>query len=159
MPFITSGSWSRDNNDYPFSTHLTDEQIPKTDFVHVRKGAYDELWHRVSDDNYVVVVKRDNSAIEDITLFAYLFSAFLFLVALFRLAALLIWSRLHWSQLKTYWQMNIRSQIHTTIIFISLFSFVVIGVATIVFFINRYNRNNRDRLEQGHADHGQRGTE
>ena len=76
-----------DNNDYPFSTHLTDAQIPKTDFAHVRKGAYDELWHRISDDNYVVVVKRDNSALEDITLFAYLFSAFLFLVALFRAAA------------------------------------------------------------------------
>ncbi|HEY4062996.1 MAG TPA: HAMP domain-containing sensor histidine kinase [Puia sp.] len=133
-------------SDYPFSTRLSDEQIPKTDFAHVRKGSYDELWHRISDDSYVVVVKRDNSAIEDITLFAYLFSAFLFLIALFRMTALLIWSRLHWSQLKTYWQMNIRSQIHTTIIFISLFSFVVIGVATIIFFINRYNRNNQDRL-------------
>src|SRR6202012_804532 len=135
-----------DNSDYPFSTHLTDEQIPKADFVHVRKDAYDELWHRISDDSYVVVVKRDNSYIEDITLFAYLFSAFLILVALFRGAALLIWSRLHWSQLRTYWQMNIRSQIHTTIITISLFSFIVIGGATIIFFINRSNRNNRRRL-------------
>ena len=134
------------NNDYPFSIHLTDEQVPKVDFVHIKKGPYDELWHRITDDNFVVVVKRDNSAIEDITLFAYLFSAFLFLVALFRLTALLIWSRLHWSNLITYWQMNIRSQIHSTIIFISLFSFIVIGVATIFFFYNRYNRNNRDRL-------------
>jgi two-component system, NtrC family, nitrogen regulation sensor histidine kinase NtrY len=136
------------HSDYPFSTHLTEDQIPKADFVHVKKDGYDELWHRVSEDNFVVVVQRDNSAIEDITLFAYLFSAFLFLVAVFRVTALLIWSRLHWSQLKTYWQMNIRSQIHTTIIFISLFSFVVIGVATILFFINRYNRNNQDRLSK-----------
>ena len=134
--------------DYPFSTHLAAGQIPRADFVHIKKYGYDELWHRVSDDNIVVVVKRDNSSIEDITLFAYLFSAFLFLVALFRGTALLIWSRLHWSQLRTYWQMNIRSQIHTTIIFISLFSFVVIGVATIVFFINRYNRNNQARLSK-----------
>jgi hypothetical protein len=55
---------------------------------------------------------------------------------------------LHWSQLKGYWQLNIRSQIHTTIIFISLFSFIVIGVATIVFFNNRYNRNNQDKLSR-----------
>jgi signal transduction histidine kinase len=138
-----------DNNDYPFSTHLTDEQIPRSDYVHVRKGPYDELWHRFSpDDSFAVVVKRDNSALEDITLFAYLFSAFLFLVFLFRVSALLIWSRLHWSQLKSYWQLNIRSQIHTTIIFISLFSFIVIGVATIIFFINRYNRNIQDRLSR-----------
>lgn len=134
--------------DYPFSTHLTPDQIPKGEYVHIKKEGYDELWHRVSDDNFVVVVKPDNSAIEDITLFAYLFSAFLFLIALFRGTALLIWSRLHWSQLRTYWQMNIRSQIHTTIIFISLFSFVVIGVATIIFFINRYNRNDQARLSK-----------
>jgi two-component system, NtrC family, nitrogen regulation sensor histidine kinase NtrY len=138
----------RDHGDYPFSTHLTEDQIPKSDYVHIKKDGYDELWHRVSEDNFVMVVQRDNSAIEDITLFAYLFSAFLLLVAVFRVTALLIWSRLHWSQLKTYWQMNIRSQIHTTIIFISLFSFVVIGVATILFFINRYNRNNQDRLSK-----------
>lgn len=137
-----------ENSDYPFSTHLTNQQIPAADFTHVKKDGYDELWHRISDDDYVVVVKRDNSSLEDVTLFAYLFSAFLLLVALFRLSALLIWSRLHWSQLKTYWQMNIRSQIHTTIIFISLFSFIVIGVATIFFFINRYNRNNKDRLSR-----------
>jgi signal transduction histidine kinase len=137
-----------DNSDYPFSTRLTDEMIPAMDYTHIKKEGYDELWHRLSDDDWVVVVKRDNSSLEDVTLFAYLFSAFLFLIALFRLAALLIWSRLHWSQLKTYWQMNIRSQIHTTIIFISLFSFIVIGAATIIFFINRYNRNNRDRLSR-----------
>ncbi|HXB07355.1 MAG TPA: HAMP domain-containing sensor histidine kinase [Puia sp.] len=137
-----------ENSDYPFSTRLTDQQIPAADYAHVKKDGFDELWHRVRDDDYVVVVKRDNSSLEDVTLFAYLFSAFLFLVALFRLAALLIWSRLHWSQLKTYWQMNIRSQIHTTIIFISLFSFIVIGVATILFFIARYDRNNRDRLSK-----------
>jgi two-component system, NtrC family, nitrogen regulation sensor histidine kinase NtrY len=136
------------HSDYPFSTHLAEDQVPRADFVHVKKDGFDELWHRVSEDNYVVVVQRDNSAIEDITLFAYLFSAFLLLVAVFRVTALLIWSRLHWSQLKTYWQMNIRSQIHTTIIFISLFSFVVIGVATIIFFINRYARNNQDRLNK-----------
>ena len=141
-------SENNDNSDYPFSTHLTDGQIPKEDFVHIKKGAFDELWHKMTNDNYVVVVKRDNSLVEDITLFAYLFSAFLFLVALFRVTALLIWSRLHWSQLRTYWQMNIRSQIHTTIIFISLFSFVVIGVSTIIFFINRYNRNNLERLSK-----------
>ncbi|HXB96166.1 MAG TPA: HAMP domain-containing sensor histidine kinase, partial [Puia sp.] len=135
-----------ENSDYPFSTHLSDAQIPPGDFTHVKSNGYDELWHRISDDDFVVVAKRDNSGLEDITLFAYLFSAFLFLIALFRGAALLIWSRLHWSQLRTYWQMNIRSQIHTTIIFISLFSFFVIGVATILFFINRYNRNIQDRL-------------
>lgn len=133
-------------SDYQFPTNLSEDQIPKTDFIQIKNGSYDELWHRVTNDSIVVIVKKDNDAIEALTLFSYLFSAFLFLVALFRMTALLIWSRLHWSQLKTFWQLNIRSQIHTSIIFISLFSFAVILVATIIFFYNRYNRNNRDRL-------------
>jgi signal transduction histidine kinase len=134
-------------SDYQFPTHLSVDQIPKSDFTQIKNGSYDELWHRgVTEDDIVVIVKKDNIAIEALTLFSYLFSAFLFLVALFRLTALLIWSRLHWSQLKTFWQLNIRSQIHTAIIFISLFSFAVILVATIFFFKNRYDRNNKDRL-------------
>ncbi|HKP32649.1 MAG TPA: HAMP domain-containing sensor histidine kinase, partial [Chitinophagaceae bacterium] len=133
-------------NDYPFSTHLPDNQIPKTEFVQLKSKGYDELWYRYSKDKVVVIVKKDNSVLEGITLFAYIFSAFLFLLASFRAISILIQSRMRLKLLRQYWQLNIRSQIHSTIIFISLLSFVIIGVATIFFFINRYNRNNQDRL-------------
>ncbi len=135
-------------NNYSFPTHLSEDQIPKLDFIQRRNGSFDELWHRIDEDKIVVIAKKDNSAIEAITLFAYLFSAFLFLVAMFRIAAVMINSRLQWDRLKQYLQFNIRSQIHTTIIFISLFSFIVIGVATIIFFVNRYDRNNQEQLSR-----------
>ena len=45
-------------------------------------------------------------------------------------------------------RLNIRSQIQATIIFLSVFSFLVIGVATISFFILRFNRNNEERLSK-----------
>ncbi len=133
-------------NDYPFPTLLTDSTVTKTDYYRVKRGSYDELWHQISGDKVVVIAKKDNLIVEWMTLFAYQFSFFLLLVALLWLVSILVQTRLHWSQLKTYLQLNIRSQIHTTIIFVSLFSFVVIGIATIFFFINRYNRNNQDRL-------------
>jgi len=38
--------------------------------------------------------------------------------------------------------------VHGTIIFISVLSFLIIGVATISFFITRYNRNNVDKLSR-----------
>jgi signal transduction histidine kinase len=50
--------------------------------------------------------------------------------------------------LKQYWQISIRSQIHSTIIMVSLLSFLVIGAATILFFINRYDRNSSDILSR-----------
>lgn len=133
-------------NNYPFPTQLADSVIPRTDFYQQREGSFDELWHSITEDKIIVIAKKDNSLIEAITLFAWIFSAFLLLVALFWFTSVLIHTRLHWSQLKTFLQLNIRSQIHTTIIFVSLFLFLVIGVATIFFLINRYNRNNQDRL-------------
>jgi len=44
--------------------------------------------------------------------------------------------------------MSISNQVHSTIIFISLLSFIVVGVATILFFIDRYYKNNRERLSR-----------
>ncbi len=133
-------------NNYPFPTQLSDSLLPRKNFIQVKNNGYDELWHRVSDDKIIVIAKKDNIVIEAITLFSYLFSSFLILVALFWVTSVLIKTRLHWQQLKRFLQLNIRSQIQTTIIFVSLFLFLVIGVSTIFFLINRYNRNNQDRL-------------
>jgi nitrogen fixation/metabolism regulation signal transduction histidine kinase len=114
----------------------------------VKKNGYDELWYKENKDQVVIFAKEDNYVIEAITLFAYIFTTFLILVSAFRIILLLIQSRMQWGIIKQYWQLNIRSQIHGTIIFISLVSFFVIGVATIVFFKNRYKRNNQDRLSK-----------
>ncbi len=135
-------------NDYQFSTHLKEGDIPKREFNRVLRNGYDELWYRHSKDKVVIIAKKDNTIIEAMTLFAYLFSAFLFLLASFRVISLIIQSRFRLKLLRQAWQLNIRSQIHTTIIFISLLSFVIIGIATIFFFINRYNRNNQEKLSR-----------
>lgn len=135
-------------NDYQFSTQLKERDVPKKEFDQRVKNGYDELWYRPSNNKVVVIAKKDNTIIEAMTLFAYLFSAFLFLLASFRLVSMVIQSRFRLKLLRQAWQLNIRSQIHSTIIFISLLSFVIIGIATIFFFINRYNRNNQERLSR-----------
>jgi Signal transduction histidine kinase involved in nitrogen fixation and metabolism regulation len=133
-------------NDYAFPTHLDNKLIPSTEFERRRNGAYEELWYRPSSDKIVIIARKSNSFIQAITLFAYLFSTFLFLLAFYRFSALVIRTRFNLPALKQYWQLSIRSQIHSTIIMVTMLSFIVIGVATILFFINRYQRNNQDRL-------------
>ncbi len=132
-------------NDYPFPTQLDTAGLPKADFKQIRRKDYDELWYK-DNNKMVVIVKRNNYFIEAITLFAYLFSAFILLVSMFRVVALIIQSGLRWRNMKHAWQLSLRSQIHGTIIFISLFSFFVIGIATIFFFISRYNKTKQDTL-------------
>ena len=134
-------------NEYGFPTHLSENDIPKTEFERRGRGPFEELWHKLSQ-TVVVIARRDNSFIEAITLFAYLFSTFLFLLALYRLISLTVRSRLRWAVVRQSMQLSIRSQIHSTILMVSILSFVVIGIATIVFFTKRYERNNQDRISR-----------
>ena len=133
-------------NDYPFPTHLLQSQIKPKEYWTDKKYGYDELWYRQASNKVAIIARKSNTFIQSITLFAYLFSTFLFLLAFYRFSSVLLRSRLRWSLFRQNLQFNIRSQIHTTIILVSLLSFLVIGIATIFFFINRYHRNNRDRL-------------
>lgn len=133
-------------NDYAFPTRLSNNQLPGNEYERRRNGSFEELWYRPSSDKIVIIARKSNSFIEAITLFAYLFSTFLFLLAFYRFSSLIIRTRFQLPALKQYWQLSIRSQIHSTIIMVTMLSFIVIGVATILFFINRYQRNNQDRL-------------
>jgi two-component system, NtrC family, nitrogen regulation sensor histidine kinase NtrY len=136
------------NNDYAFATKLNKQQIPKEEFELHNKNGFDELWYKAGAENVVIIAKQDNFLIEAITLFSYLFCAFLLVTAVFWLINVFIRSRLNKAKFKTYWELSIRNQIHGTVIFISVLSFIVIGIATILFFIRRYENNNRERLSR-----------
>ncbi len=133
---------------YPFAIKISKEQIPAKDFEQRTNSGYDELWYRAGNDKVVVIAKKGDSLLEGITLFSYLFCAFLFMVGLLQVISLIIRLFKDRAAFSLFAQFSIRSQIQGTIIFISLFSFFIIGVATIQFFIARYNRNNIDKLSK-----------
>lgn len=132
---------------YPFQVTITSSQVPRSPFELRSRDDYDELWHKANNNKVIVIAKKKDSLIESITLFSYLFCAFLFMVGILQLISLLlrVFSE---RSLNLFSGLNIRSRIHGTVIFISILSFLIIGIATISFFISRYNRNNIDRLSR-----------
>jgi len=133
---------------YPFATWLNDEEIPKEEYRLKTNGDYDELWYRASKEKVVVIARKRETTIETITLFSYIFCSFLFLVALLQFLSLIVRTGTNWQGFRKLFQINIRSQVHSTIIFISVFSFLVIGAATISFFISRNRQSNNDKLSR-----------
>lgn len=136
------------HNDYSFATKLAETDLPKEEFTLINKNGFDELWYKFSTKKIVIIARHNNFIIEGITLFSYLFCVFLILSALFWLFNNLL--HFEWSKLLKlqYFHFTIRSQIFGTIIFISVMSFLIIGVATILFFIKRYEDNNKERLSR-----------
>ena len=136
------------HNDYAFSSRYQDKYFAGRSFLMDTKNNYNELWYNAGADKYVVLVKENRILIELITLFSYLFCAFLILSALSWLVATFVKSRFDVSILQKKFQLTIKQQVHGTIIFFSIFSFLIIGIATILFFINRYERNNKETLSR-----------
>lgn len=136
------------SNKYPFPITLTDEEVPKEEFKKVTNSEFDELWHRAGKNKVVVLARKRDTIIETITLFSYIFCAFLFMVAVVQFISLVLKTINNRDRFRKLMQLNIRTQVHTTIIFISVFSFLIIGVSTISFFISRYKRSNSDKLSR-----------
>lgn len=134
------------HNDYPFATKLPMLNFGGQPYLSQSNNNSSELWYNAGGNKYVVIVKENSLSIESITLFSYLFCSFLLLTALFWLINVLIRSRLNAKKLRSYFQLTIRNQVHGTIIFFSTLSFLIIGIATILFFISRYENNNREKL-------------
>ncbi len=135
-------------NDYAFPTTIDSTEFTYNEFRTVHNDGYDELWLRANADKVIVIARQDNFFIESITLFAYLFCSFLLITVLFNLLNHLLTEKLFSGDYKSFWQFTIRNQVHGTIIAISIFSFLVIGVTTILFFIGRYHSNNREKLSR-----------
>ena len=135
-------------NNYGFPSVIDTNPNKDFQFTQTKNGTYSELWYNGGNNKQVVVVKKDSSLIEAITLFAYLFCSFLSIIFLFHIINYLIRARFNWQGIKKMFRLNIRSQIQATIIFLSIFSFFVIGIVTISFFILRFNQNNEERLSK-----------
>lgn len=146
-----NGQLYRYTGSYSFPIKLESNDIPNGEYTYYDKGEYNELWYKASNHKIIIVARKKDSLIESITLFSYLFCAFLFMVTLIRLFELL--SRLAgtWPRVEIFSRLSIRSQIHVTIIFISILSFLVIGIATITYFVQRYKRNNIENLSSTSA--------
>jgi two-component system nitrogen regulation sensor histidine kinase NtrY len=138
------------SNKYPFATRLSDAEVAGlTDEVNRRVvGDYDELWFKASNQKVVVMARKQDTLIETITLFSYIFTSFLFLIFIVQVLSLLIKAVYDPEGFRRFFHFNIRNQVHSTIIFISIFSFIIIGIATINFFKTRYNRTNSDKLSR-----------
>lgn len=133
---------------YPFQITLTNDQFPKDEYENRTNGNYDELWYRANNKKVIVIAKQRDSTIESITLFSYLFCSFLFMVGILQLFSFLLQAARDIKALNIFSGLSIRTQIHGTVIFISILSFFIIGAATISFFIVRYKRNNIDKLSK-----------
>ena len=135
-------------NDYSFPTMLPAKAFASGQSEVIRNKDYTELWYRANATKSIIIAKQESVLLESLTLFAYLFFVFLAVAAILRILNLFIDAKFDPEIFRSFLHVSIRNQIHGTILLISLFSFIIIGVATIIFFTKRYHSNNREKLSR-----------
>jgi len=141
-----NGKLTSKYNQYEFPLKINVSQLLPYDFKVINNEDFEELWFNGGNNKTVIVVKENEPLIEIATLFAYLFLTLLVVTGFIHLINLLLHTNFAIQPLKRLFKISIQTQINMTVIFISLFSFIIIGASTISFFTNRFDNINRQRL-------------
>ncbi len=142
----SKGKLISSENNTTYSTRLNKSEIPVLENEQRQDLHGNSLWIKGKNNKVIIVSKRGNSFIAFVTLFAYIFFAFLVVCFLYYVVRILLEKGFNFKRIYNTLFLTIRNQIHFTIIFVSLFSFIIIGIATISFFIIRFKRNNESRI-------------
>lgn len=133
-------------NTYPFADRITANKSFFPQFEVVQNGKNTELWFYPEKNKTIIVSNSQNLAIEFVSLFSYIFVAFLGIVLFILVISFVQRTGLRRENMRGTFNINFTTQIQLTIIAISLFSFIVIGVSVISYFINNFNKSNQDKL-------------
>jgi two-component system nitrogen regulation sensor histidine kinase NtrY len=134
------------SNDYPFKDTLFLSQLPILQYEQRKGKDANELWYKGGNNRVVILVSNNTAFAEFLTLFAALFTIVVLLIIIFEVGSFILRARFEKRDFSKAISLNIRSQVQTTIIGISIFSFIVIGVVTINFFINQFNKTTKAKL-------------
>lgn len=124
-------------------------KIPKQgEFEEYQEGGKNYLAYRSKKDYIGIVEIPLTSILKPFSIFSYLFCAGIF--------AILFLFMMVWLSRKFYkvqllfikFKVSLRERIQQGIVFVSLLSFIAIGIITILFFQDEYNNYHKSRLER-----------
>lgn len=131
---------------FGFPDSVTSAQIPKTGYYFKDSIGYSQLWYNAGNNRLLILAKEKDSFSNFITLFSYLFVLFIILSFVVHNSRMILENRSSTFSFRNLFRFNIRTQIQTTIVGVSIVSFLIIGIATISFFILRFQRSTKNEL-------------
>ncbi len=116
------------------------------EFIDIRENGYDHYVYKVNENKKVVVSTPEQSWLQPVSIFSYLFFFYLvFLVIVFALDWLS--GILQGKILLSEWiDTTLQNKIQSAVISLIVFAFIMMGVATVFYISNQYNDSHKQRL-------------
>ncbi len=141
-----SGRLVRSHNQYSFPRKVKADFFAGKKFLLLESESHTVLWYKPWAQKAIAIAREKQLAIETITLFSYLFGSFLILAIVWFALRFIFRSNFKWRRIKNIFSLTINKEIYGTILVFSIVSFIVIGISTILFFISKYEDNNRGEV-------------
>lgn len=133
-------------NEFPFSTSLPSNFFKLQQEKIIDEDGYSQLWKTTGAGKAVAIVKKNNTWLSFITLFSYILCIMLLLRSFWILARFIGSSTFSIFSFFQKISFNIAERIQASIILLSVGSFFIIGIVTILFFISRSRETNQKKL-------------
>lgn len=142
-------------NDHSLIERKGEYSYPIMDVFYVEKNedysdqhinGYHHLVYRVSDTKKVVVSQQDRSILEPFSYFSYLF--FIFLTFLGSILLIDFVVRILKGKINIREKLNttLQNKIQVSAVSLIVFAFIIMGIATIIYITNQYNKSHKQRL-------------
>ncbi len=133
---------------YDFPDTIDVSKLPANKLLTRMHVAGNQYFYKSSENKVFSIIKKEGFVYEFVALFSYLLLFTVLFVLFISLTHFLIEAKFKRKLILQKVQLSFRTQIYTSIIFVSLFSFVIIGAATISFYIINYDKENVVRLSR-----------
>lgn len=141
-----NGKIIEESSQYDFPDTITTHNLPEGKLLSQINISGNKYWYKTSDNRVISIVKKNGFIYEFVALFSYLLLFTVLFILIISLLHFLIEARFKRKLILQRIQLSLRTQIYTSIIFVSLFSFVIIGGATISVYILNFEKDNQARL-------------
>jgi signal transduction histidine kinase len=130
---------------YFYSTKASSYTLSNNEFTFFDKGNYDHLFNKIDASTGIIISKKSETILDIIAPFSYIFVFY----CLFVLVFLYI---LHFPLRIKEINLNFKTRVQISMVFILVFTFVTIGASTLYYITNLYNKKNIDSIsEKAHS--------
>jgi signal transduction histidine kinase len=121
--------------------------VDKNDnYIHTELNGYDHLVYRVNDNKKVIVSEPVKNIVEPFSYFSYIFFFFILFIGCFVVVNFIVQIVRGKIKLREWLDTTLQNKIQVSVISLIVFAFVIMGIATILYITNQYNKSHRQRL-------------
>ena len=130
---------------YYYSLTSYNYKLSENEYLFVERDGYDHLFYKSDATTIIIISKKSESLLYIIAPFSYIFIFYCICILVFLFL-------LHFPLKKKEINLNFKARVQISMVSILVFSFAVIGITTLYYIINIYNKKNFDSLsEKAHS--------